>query len=1300
MQGGAGGVDIATLGLVLDGRQMRAEGARVTTQLQTMRKAGNSATKTMLKLAGAFAAFVAIRSATNAAGEFEGAMTASLAIMEDMDDLMRGRLSDAARQVGIEFNIGATAAAEAFFFLASAGLNAEQSLASLVPVANFAKAGMFNMATATDLATDAQSALGLRTGNTAQDIENLTRVTDVLVKANTIANATVEQFASALTTEAGAALKIFNKDIEEGVAVLAVFADQGIKGQVAGSGLARVIRIMTAAAVNNAAAYEDLEISVFDATTKAMLPMADIVEDLENALGNMGDETRVAALQQLGFTARIQGVINPLIGASEQIRAYEKALRSAGGITEEVAQKQLAAPFERLGIATKTFGDAFITAGQNILKVLVPAMEFLAKNSGIVIDILLALAFALAALQIGLLIPKIAALVVAMFSWGSSMIFATTSAVSLSAALLNLQIALGPAGLLLLGVAALATAFFVWRRSQRASEEAAKSLRAEMVKDTEQVQSATDAQLQLSKAQAIRVLQQSILLRQGGTITPEQIELETRFFNILQSTTKEIANREAQAASAAVEAANAAAEEADALQIKTAALAASKNELDRAIALNEAFGQTSFQLQKINLEFDLQAELIENASKAKLDDLEILNAQTQALAAQKLIAIELAEASQRVEREEGQEGEIEKQRQLNSAIGESAVARALLNVELERAAQLSQNLKDFQGEELEAANALTEQLFAERAAFIQLTDEREQSLLGSDRARQIANQEALNAAVEDGAEAQALLNIEIGRAVAIAQARETQQGEELLNTIAFINNITDLRIEFVKLNDVLEEGSKLPELYEAAARGIQSVLATGFNEVVENGLAGFENMADGILDIFTKLASEIAGALVADALGLDDLLETLSEGGEISRGQQIAAGVGLGAVGGGFVADITGGGSTGGKIGGAIGGGVGTALGGPVGGFVGSAIGGFVGGLFGGGPSDEDVAKFESQLDRILLALQPQGFQAAADQVALAITDILRDMGELFDFNVAKDFRNVTGTELEDLTGANAVREIEQFQRSFSASSDEFRELGKIADIAREQIKQLRKEQEKANRDFETNLRVREFTLVGQDEEAKNAQLQANRRNELDAARELVEAGTITEDQFRRLSDVLDQELAEALEKVTNDVSGLILSLQDFQDSLLLGDTSTLSPVQKLDEARTQFETTRAAALGGDAEAAARLPEVSQTLLNLSQQVNASGAGFVQDFERVQSSVDLVISSIEREEKQAQQMVEIAQKTQIGVQELVEVVKETQEFEIDASLQLFHLMQREFESRDTEGGRRGLLVTSREVQLE
>ncbi len=61
-----------------------------------------------------------------------------------------------------------------------------------------------------------QSALGLTVDNAEENLGNLTRVTDVLVKANTLANATVQQFSEALTNKAGAALRILNKDVEEG----------------------------------------------------------------------------------------------------------------------------------------------------------------------------------------------------------------------------------------------------------------------------------------------------------------------------------------------------------------------------------------------------------------------------------------------------------------------------------------------------------------------------------------------------------------------------------------------------------------------------------------------------------------------------------------------------------------------------------------------------------------------------------------------------------------------------------------------------------------------------------------------------------------------------------------------------------------------------------------------------------------------------------------------------------------------------------------------------------------------------
>ena len=180
--------------------------------------------------AGGLAALgVATVASIKAFADFDAEMTKSLAIMGNVSDSLQDDMSDAAREVAKTTTFSANQAAEAYFFLASAGLDAAASIEAMPKVAKFAQAGMFDMALATDLLTDAQSALGLTIRDDAiKNMENLVRVSDVLVKANTLANASVEQFSTALTTKAGAALRALGKDVEEGVAVLAAFADQAL----------------------------------------------------------------------------------------------------------------------------------------------------------------------------------------------------------------------------------------------------------------------------------------------------------------------------------------------------------------------------------------------------------------------------------------------------------------------------------------------------------------------------------------------------------------------------------------------------------------------------------------------------------------------------------------------------------------------------------------------------------------------------------------------------------------------------------------------------------------------------------------------------------------------------------------------------------------------------------------------------------------------------------------------------------------------------------------------------------------
>lgn len=337
----------------------------------TMQRTGRQFASAGVSMTVALTAPIALLGvgAVKAFSSFDDAITQSVAIMDDSSRELRADMEATAREVAKTLVPSAKEAAESFFFLASAGLNAEQSIAALPRVAEFAQAGMFDMATATDLLTDAQSALGLTVDDTVQNMENMTRISDVLVKANTLANASVEQFSTALTREAGAALKSFNIDVEEGVAVLAAFADQGVKGEIAGTGLSRILRLMTTAAVKNADAYKELNVEVFDSQGN-INNLADIIGDLENALGDMSDQQRTVALDMLGFKARVQGVILPLLGTSDAIREYEGELRNAAGTTADVADRQMASFANQMKLLKDTFIDAGIELGQNLAPIM------------------------------------------------------------------------------------------------------------------------------------------------------------------------------------------------------------------------------------------------------------------------------------------------------------------------------------------------------------------------------------------------------------------------------------------------------------------------------------------------------------------------------------------------------------------------------------------------------------------------------------------------------------------------------------------------------------------------------------------------------------------------------------------------------------------------------------------------------------------------------------------------------------------------------------------------------------------
>jgi len=107
------------------------------------------------------------------------------------------------------------------------------------------------------------------------------------------------------------------------------------------------------------------------------------------------------------------------------------------------------------------------------------------------------------------------------------------------------------------------------------------------------------------------------------------------------------------------------------------------------------------------------------------------------------------------------------------------------------------------------------------------------------------------------------------------------------------------------------------------------------------------------------------------------------------------------------------------------------------------------------------------------------------------------------------------------------------------------------------------------------------------------------------------------------------QKVKTAQDAAKTSLGNLISQMQSFattasglNNSLLLGDLSTLTPQQQLEEARRQFEKTRQAAYAGDANAQGNLQSIEQTFLQLSQKLNGGDANYSSDLATVMRTND------------------------------------------------------------------------------
>ena len=277
------------------------------------------------------AAVAFAKSAVDAGMEFDQGMAQVAATMGTTVDQI-GDLRDFAMEMGAKTAFSATQAAEALNYMALAGYDAQTSMAMLPNVLNLAAAGGIELASASDMITDAQSALGLT-------LEQTNAMVDQMARASSKTNTSVAQLGEAILTVGGTAQYMAGGTAELN-AVLGVLADNGIKGGEGGTHLRNILLKLSSPTKDATALLDKLGVQVFDAEGK-MRSFADIFPELNAAMSTMTDQERLDAMSTLFNSRDIASATALLSTTTERWTELGDALGDCAGAAEQMANTQL-----------------------------------------------------------------------------------------------------------------------------------------------------------------------------------------------------------------------------------------------------------------------------------------------------------------------------------------------------------------------------------------------------------------------------------------------------------------------------------------------------------------------------------------------------------------------------------------------------------------------------------------------------------------------------------------------------------------------------------------------------------------------------------------------------------------------------------------------------------------------------------------------------------------------------------------------------------------------------------------------
>lgn len=271
------------------------------------------------------------KSAVEAGMTFDASMSQVAATMGTTVDEIQD-LRNFAQEMGSATAFSASQAADALNYMALAGYDADKSMEMLPNVLNLAAAGGIELAYASDMITDSQSALGLSMDETAE-------LVDKMAKASSKSNTSVAQLGEAILTVGGTAKTLAGGTTELSTA-LGILADNGVKGAEGGTALRNIILSLSAPTDTAAAAMESLGLEAFDAEGN-LRPLNETFHDLGEALSTMTQGEQTQALNQIFNKVDLKSVNALLANTNERFDELSGYIDDVAGAAQDMADTQL-----------------------------------------------------------------------------------------------------------------------------------------------------------------------------------------------------------------------------------------------------------------------------------------------------------------------------------------------------------------------------------------------------------------------------------------------------------------------------------------------------------------------------------------------------------------------------------------------------------------------------------------------------------------------------------------------------------------------------------------------------------------------------------------------------------------------------------------------------------------------------------------------------------------------------------------------------------------------------------------------